>query len=102
VIVERASAADAALFLPSSSSFLNEKKKMMSGLSDPDAIRPKGNHRVRFEQSWVELSSSLRKRTARRRTAITESERSDSEWLYRTSSGSESCSSSAATHPQQL
>jgi hypothetical protein len=73
---------------------------MMSGLSDPNAIRPKGNHRVRFEQSWVELSSSLRKRTAQRRTAITESERSDSEWLYRSSSGSESCS--AATHPEQL
>lgn len=76
---------------------------MLSGLSELNAIRPKGNHRVRFEQSWVELSSSLRKRTAQRRTAITESERSDSEWLYRTnSSGSESCSSSAATHLEQL
>ena len=53
------------------------------------AARIKGHHRVRFEQSWIELSSSLRKRTAQRRSAITESERSDSEWIYRSSSGSE-------------
>lgn len=73
------------------------KGKMMSALSESNLnpTRLKGHHRVRFEQSWVELSSSLRKRTAQRRTAITESERSDSEWLYRSSSGSESNSSSA-------
>ena len=49
------------------------------------------SNRVRFEQSWDDLSSTLRKRTVQRRLAITESERSDSEWLYKTSesSGSE-------------
>lgn len=66
----------------------------MSAVSESNPARSKG-HRVRFEQSWVELSSSLRKRTAQRRSAITESERSDSEWLYRSSSGSET-----TTHPE--
>ena len=47
---------------------------------------------VRFQESWQDLSSTLRKRTAQRRLAITESERSDSEWLYRTaSSGDDTC-----------
>ena len=54
-------------------------------------------HRVRFEQSWDELSSTLRKRTTQRRLAITESERSDSEWLYKTSESSSS-SDSASDH----
>lgn len=62
----------------------------MAGLNETNPARPnKVQHRVRFEQSWLELSSTLRKKTAQRRSAITESERSDSEWLYRSSSGSE-------------
>lgn len=86
MIVERASAADVVVRRVCYFLFLQGKK--MSGSSELNPAKSKG-HRVRFEQSWIELSSSLRKRTAQRRSAITESERSDSEWLYRSSSGSE-------------
>lgn len=53
---------------------------------------PSGPRRVRFDQ--IDVSSTLRKRTAQRRLAITESERSDSEWLYRTGDSSSSSSKS--------
>ena len=60
-----------------------------------------GPRRVRFDQAssscWTDISSTLRKRTAQRRLAITESERSDSEWFYRTGGSSSSSSSTTST-----